>query len=159
MKQALLDEEQRREKPSESGGSEVALKSAHKLSSKKRKAGYCFNCGQPSHFAQDCFKQKHKQKSTKEYHRAKRVEEQEDTDFNDNEMFVATVGLKADMQSNDWIIDSGASRHMTFESRHIRTLRPQNQLGLEMAIRYQQLDLVRSRSLHNYTMVRVLFVG
>ena len=31
-------------------------------------------------------------------------------------MFVATVGLKADTQSNDWIIDSGASRHMTFES-------------------------------------------
>ena len=31
-------------------------------------------------------------------------------------MFVATVGLKADTQSNDWIVDSGASRHMTFES-------------------------------------------
>ena len=30
-------------------------------------------------------------------------------------MFVATVGLRADTQSNDWIIDSGASRHMTFE--------------------------------------------
>ena len=61
-------------------------------------------------------KQKQKQKSTKEHHRAKRVEEQENTDSDDNEMFVATVGLKADMQSNDWIIDSGASRHMTFES-------------------------------------------
>ena len=31
-------------------------------------------------------------------------------------MFVTTVGLKADTQSNDWIVDSGASRHMTFES-------------------------------------------
>ena len=31
-------------------------------------------------------------------------------------MFVATVGLRADTQSNNWIIDSGASRHMTFES-------------------------------------------
>ena len=31
-------------------------------------------------------------------------------------MFVATVGLRADAQSNDWIVDSGASRHMTFES-------------------------------------------
>ena len=48
--QALFDEEQRREKPSESGGSEVVLKSAHKFSSKKRKAGNCFNCGQPGHF-------------------------------------------------------------------------------------------------------------
>ena len=50
VKQALLDKEQRREKPSESGGSEVALKSAHKFSSKKRKAGNCFNCGQLGHF-------------------------------------------------------------------------------------------------------------
>ena len=31
-------------------------------------------------------------------------------------MFVATVGLRADTQSNDWIVDSGNSRHMTFES-------------------------------------------
>ena len=92
VKQALLDEKQRREKPSESGGSEVALKSARKFSSKKQKAGNYFNCGQSGHFAQDCFKRK--QKSTKEHHRAKRVEEQEDTDSDDNEMFVATVGLK-----------------------------------------------------------------
>ena len=35
MKQSLLDEEQRREKPSDSGGSEVALKSDHKYGSKK----------------------------------------------------------------------------------------------------------------------------
>ena len=51
VKQLFLDEEQRREKPSESGGSEVALKSACKFSSKKWKAGSCFNCGQPGHFA------------------------------------------------------------------------------------------------------------
>lgn len=31
-------------------------------------------------------------------------------------MFVATVGLRADTQSNDWIVDSGGNRHMTFES-------------------------------------------
>ena len=94
VKQALLDEEQRREKPSKSGGSEVALKSARKFSSKKRKAGNCFNCGQPSHFARDYFKQKQKQKSTKEHCHAKRVEKQEDADSDDNKMFVATVGLK-----------------------------------------------------------------
>ena len=30
-------------------------------------------------------------------------------------MFVATVGLKADTQLEDWIVDSGASRHMRFQ--------------------------------------------
>jgi len=32
-----------------------------------------------------------------------------------NEMFVAKVGLKANTPSREWIIVSGASRHMTFE--------------------------------------------
>ena len=31
--------------------------------------------------------------------------EQKDTDSGEIEMFVATVGLKADTQSNDWIVD------------------------------------------------------
>ena len=64
--------------------------------SRKRKAGNCFNCGQPGQFAQDCFKQKQKQKSTKGHHHAKKAEEQEDTDSEANEMFIATVGLRAD---------------------------------------------------------------
>ena len=51
VKQSLLDKEQRREKPSDSDSSEVALKSAYKLGSKKWKAGNYFNCGQPGHFA------------------------------------------------------------------------------------------------------------
>ena len=51
VKQSHLDEEQRREKPSDSGGSEVALKSGRKIGSKKQNAGNCFNCGQPGHFA------------------------------------------------------------------------------------------------------------
>ena len=51
VKQSLLDKGQRREKPSDSGSSEVTLKSACKCGSKKRKAGNCFNCGQPGNLA------------------------------------------------------------------------------------------------------------
>ena len=59
-------------------------------------------------------KQKQKQRSTKGHH-VKRAEEQEDSDSEAYEMFIATVGLRTDTQSNDWNIDSGASQHMTFE--------------------------------------------
>ena len=36
-------------------------------------------------------------------------------------MFIAIVGLKADAQGNDWIIDSGASQHMTFKNSEFKT--------------------------------------
>ena len=59
---------------------------------------------------------KQKQKYSEGQYRSKRAEEQEDTDSGEIEMFVATVGLRADIQSNDWIVDSDASQYMTFES-------------------------------------------
>ena len=51
-------------------------------------------------------------------------------------MFVAKVGLKASAQSSDWIIDSGASHHMTFEKNVLQgteNLKLLNLLGLVMA--------------------------
>ena len=54
---------------------------------------------------------------TKGHHCVKKAEEQEDTDSKGTEMFVATMGLKVGALSEDCIIDSGASWHMTFERR------------------------------------------
>ena len=82
MKQSLLDEEQRREKPSDSGSSKVAWKSACKFGSKKWKAGNFFSCGHSGHFARDCLKQK--QKSSKGHYHAKQAEKQENTDSERN---------------------------------------------------------------------------
>ena len=49
-------------------------------------------------------------------HRAKKAEEaQDDSDSNGGYTFVAVTGLKAEERCKDWIIDSGASRHMTFQ--------------------------------------------
>ena len=39
----------------------------------------------------------------------------ENSDTGGGRMFVATMRLKADTQDSEWIIDSGASRHMTFQ--------------------------------------------
>ena len=68
-------------------------------------------------------------------YRAKKAEEvQEDSDSENTQTL---VGLRAEETCDDWIIDSGASRHMTFQKELLHDYKEsghQNQLDLETVI-------------------------
>jgi transposase InsO family protein len=130
VKQALLDEEQRRGKGDSSGdnqGSESALRVIK--GRRYQKSGVCYRCGQAGHYQRDCrkppkFKQHSKQQQSK--HRADKAKETKPTDSQsadsevEGQMFMANEALMADIEKDEWIIDSGASRHMTYQKEVLR---------------------------------------
>jgi len=69
-----------------------------------------------------------KQRTAKGPHHARKAEKQEDveTDLESGIMFATMIGLKEDTRGDGCIIDSGASRHMTFE---INILRDNEEFG------------------------------
>ena len=135
VKQALLDEEQRQSKSvgsstaSDSGSSDSVLKAARGFS-KGRKPGNFYICGKAGHYAKECRMRFDKGSQLKVVkYSAKKVEEiQEDSDSggaqedsdSGAQLFAATTGLRAEAQKDKWIIDSGASRHMTFQEDILR---------------------------------------
>ena len=118
--QALLSEEEKRtQQKCKSSGSgidrgETALQ--HDKSS--RKPIKCFGCGQENHVIRNCpQKKKGQQESRGRFgNPSKHKASPADTDAGKNEDYggnVFAVGLIAAEEINGWIIDSGASQHMT----------------------------------------------
>ena len=162
VKQALLDEEQRRGRSNDlPGNSEDLALQAGRGRTRVSGSTTCLNCGRKGNFAHNCLKSK----STKQHHHAKKADKQEDSESDSgrgNEMFVAKVGLKASTPSSEWIIDSGASRHMTFEKNVLKLykeFKASEPVGLGDDHNIEALGVGKVRLQLSYTMVRVLVVG
>jgi hypothetical protein len=109
VQQALLHEEQKRSDCStDKKAGESALMSKPK---KSRKAIKCYGCGEKGHKKPDC----PNKKRTKEEHKAKTAE-----DNCPDDAFTASVTSVTGKQTDQWIIDSGASRHMTKDAKWLR---------------------------------------
>jgi len=93
--------------------------------------------GRKGHFARNC----PKSKCTKRHHHARKLRNRKTQNLTWKEemkiIFVAKVGLKANIPSCEWIIDSRASHHMTSEKNifnSTKSLKPLNLLGLVMVV-------------------------
>jgi len=99
----LLHEVSKR-KECESSETTVLVNKIHKSNEK-----FCFYCKKPDHFVRNCLKKKNDEK------------EKVNQACEDHEkMFVATLSAN-DHTTYDWIIDLGATQHMTFEQKWFTT--------------------------------------
>ena len=84
----------------------------------------CYTCDEVGHFAKDFPKRQNKKNGNKRRHHAHAAEDdepstkrirQESDDSSSDEEYVLTSALTGNIThgSNDWLIDSGASKHMT----------------------------------------------
>ena len=115
VQQALISDEQRRSsQPATSGaggGKPDAAYYAGKKKFNRNKSRNCFECGSPNHMKRDCPKLKsaHKE-SSGQRHNAKHAAEE--TGADDYGFIIS--GTDEINKKDKWLIDSGATSHMTF---------------------------------------------
>ncbi len=118
VQQALVHEEQKLNGQSRNTSSvDSALVGAYKKGkpSGSWKPLGCFECGDLDHYHRNC--PKLKKRSVGSMHNAKTAEE-DCSDSESDEMFAASTD-SVNLQMDKWLVDSGASSHMTREKKLI----------------------------------------
>ena len=94
----------------------------------------CYTCDEVEHFARNCPKRQNKKKSNKRRHQAHAAEdnepskkrtryESEDSSSEEEYVLISTLTRDITHGSNDWLIDSGVSKHMTgFKESFVKLL-------------------------------------
>jgi hypothetical protein len=80
--------------------------------------GNCYNCGKPGHFSRNCPIKKANYGKVKNHfkHKAKAASYKEESDSSfEEELEGALTATGIESKKHSWIVDSGASRHMTFD--------------------------------------------
>ena len=82
----------------------------------------CSTCDEVGNFAKDCPKIQNKKKGNKRIHHAhaveddepsiKRTKQESDSSSEEEYVLISTLTGTVSHGSNDWLIDSGASKHM-----------------------------------------------
>ena len=102
-------------------------KSSHQKNNIRRPNKYlsrirCYTCDEKAHYARECPRNKngsHKKKGTKKRNHSNTIEDDEPPKNKDKEeseeeyVMISALTRTVTHGSNDWLIDSGASKHMT----------------------------------------------
>ena len=151
VQQALIHEEQKlngrlasRRDISPGRHKTSALVGAHASRREKLK---CFGCGIEGHIRRNCPRRKNQESRTKQPHKAKPATEEKQTnsDSDDVGVFAASAGSTNRSQMGRWLVDSGASSHMTCQK--------------ELLTDYKQFDKAQKVGLGDGRTVEAVGIG
>eukprot|EP00795_Rhopilema_esculentum_P017528 gene17528-biopygen6440 len=136
VQQALINEEQKKQAFKATATTKINRDSTLHLEKgiSRPFKGKCYNCGKECHKSFECHKRKQVRPSNSfknETHNAKTAGKEEDDD-SDSQLFLAENEQTENETNRQWILDSGASQHMT-----------SNKLLLINYIEFNQPELVK----------------